>query len=264
MRSSGLRSRSWAAPWAPTSIAPMRRPIGATPDRRPRRRALPTARRSASSRARRSPRTGGVSSLCGARRRRQQALAENPGLDAAEATLRESQDSLRAGYGVFFPQLDARAGANRQLYNPAPGRSAEQHIQPVLPLGDGELFPRHLGRLPSSGRGPGCGGRSAALCARRGAGDADEQRRQRRHRAGRVPGEIEATTRHPGAAPRAGAHRERPGDGRDRPLLHVLTLQSQVASTEATIPPLEEKIDQAADLSPRSPAPRPRAGSSRR
>ena len=50
-----------------------------------------------------------------------QALAGNPGLEAARATLRQSQDSLRAGYGVFFPQVDAQAGASRQLYNPAPG-----------------------------------------------------------------------------------------------------------------------------------------------
>ena len=50
-----------------------------------------------------------------------EALAGNPGLDAARATLRKNQDSLRAGYGVFFPQVDAHAGASVQRYNPAPG-----------------------------------------------------------------------------------------------------------------------------------------------
>ena len=37
----------------------------------------------------------------------QQALANNPTLQAAEASLRQSQDNLRAGYGVFYPQVDA-------------------------------------------------------------------------------------------------------------------------------------------------------------
>ena len=43
----------------------------------------------------------------------QQAVASNPTLQAAEASLRQSQDSLRAGNGVFFPQIDLGAGASR-------------------------------------------------------------------------------------------------------------------------------------------------------
>jgi NodT family efflux transporter outer membrane factor (OMF) lipoprotein len=42
------------------------------------------------------------------------ALAGNPGIQGAEATLRESQDNLRAGYGVFFPQVGIGVGATRQ------------------------------------------------------------------------------------------------------------------------------------------------------
>ncbi len=34
----------------------------------------------------------------------QQAIANNSTLQASEATLRQSQHNLRAGYGVFFPQ----------------------------------------------------------------------------------------------------------------------------------------------------------------
>ena len=44
----------------------------------------------------------------------ERALRESPNLRAAQATLRQSQDNLRAGYGVFFPQLDASALAQRQ------------------------------------------------------------------------------------------------------------------------------------------------------
>jgi len=42
-----------------------------------------------------------------------QALLNNPTLQAAEASLRESQDNLRAGDGVFFPWLDAGLGGER-------------------------------------------------------------------------------------------------------------------------------------------------------
>ncbi len=49
------------------------------------------------------------------------ALAHNMSLEAGRASLRQSQDSLRAGYGVFFPQVNASFGVSRQQSNPAPG-----------------------------------------------------------------------------------------------------------------------------------------------
>jgi NodT family efflux transporter outer membrane factor (OMF) lipoprotein len=48
----------------------------------------------------------------------EEALASNPTLQAAQARLTESQDALRAGYGVFFPQADVDAGAKRQRVTP--------------------------------------------------------------------------------------------------------------------------------------------------
>ena len=42
------------------------------------------------------------------------AIADNPTLQASEASLRQSQDSMRAGYGVFFPQIQAGAATSRQ------------------------------------------------------------------------------------------------------------------------------------------------------
>ncbi len=42
------------------------------------------------------------------------AITNNPTLQASEASLRQSQDSMRAGYGVFFPQIQAGAGTSRQ------------------------------------------------------------------------------------------------------------------------------------------------------
>jgi hypothetical protein len=46
------------------------------------------------------------------------ALTGSPTLDLAEATLRRSEHALRAGEGIFFPQADAQAGASRQRYAP--------------------------------------------------------------------------------------------------------------------------------------------------
>jgi NodT family efflux transporter outer membrane factor (OMF) lipoprotein len=48
----------------------------------------------------------------------QQAISNNPTLQAAEASLRQSQDNLRAGYGLYFPQGQAGASASRQLTAP--------------------------------------------------------------------------------------------------------------------------------------------------
>ncbi|HEV2285267.1 MAG TPA: efflux transporter outer membrane subunit [Steroidobacteraceae bacterium] len=47
-----------------------------------------------------------------------EALRTNPGLEAAEATLRESEDNLRSGYGIFYPQAEADAAATRQRFSP--------------------------------------------------------------------------------------------------------------------------------------------------
>ena len=47
-----------------------------------------------------------------------QSITNNPSLQAAEASLRESQDRLRAGYGVFYPQVDAGLEGRRQRTAP--------------------------------------------------------------------------------------------------------------------------------------------------
>ena len=46
-----------------------------------------------------------------------EALAKNPTVAAAEDSLRQSQDSLRSGYGIFYPQIAAEADATRQRFN---------------------------------------------------------------------------------------------------------------------------------------------------
>jgi NodT family efflux transporter outer membrane factor (OMF) lipoprotein len=46
-----------------------------------------------------------------------EALARNPGLEAAQASLRQSEDSLRSGYGIFYPAIDANAAATRERFS---------------------------------------------------------------------------------------------------------------------------------------------------
>ncbi|HTW75275.1 MAG TPA: efflux transporter outer membrane subunit, partial [Steroidobacteraceae bacterium] len=47
-----------------------------------------------------------------------EALANNPGLQAAQASLRASEYSLRAGYGIFYPQARADGQATRERFSP--------------------------------------------------------------------------------------------------------------------------------------------------
>lgn len=47
------------------------------------------------------------------------ALANNLNLQSAQASLRQSQANLQAGYGIFFPQVDAGFTPVRQQFSPA-------------------------------------------------------------------------------------------------------------------------------------------------
>jgi NodT family efflux transporter outer membrane factor (OMF) lipoprotein len=48
-----------------------------------------------------------------------QAMTDSPTVQAAQAALRQSQDNLRAGYGIFYPQLGASFQPTRQQFSPA-------------------------------------------------------------------------------------------------------------------------------------------------
>ncbi|UWX58764.1 AdeC/AdeK/OprM family multidrug efflux complex outer membrane factor [Chlorobaculum sp. MV4-Y] len=48
-----------------------------------------------------------------------QGLADNPGLQAAEASLKASRENLRAGAGIFYPQVSATFSQTRQAASPA-------------------------------------------------------------------------------------------------------------------------------------------------
>ncbi len=62
-------------------------------------------------------------------------LAHNPSLEAAQASLRQSNDNLRAGYGIFYPQLSADLNPARQKFSPARfGSSAPANIFNLVTL----------------------------------------------------------------------------------------------------------------------------------
>jgi NodT family efflux transporter outer membrane factor (OMF) lipoprotein len=48
-----------------------------------------------------------------------EAIANNPSLEATEASLRASQNNLRSGYGIFYPAVDANGSATRERYSSA-------------------------------------------------------------------------------------------------------------------------------------------------
>jgi NodT family efflux transporter outer membrane factor (OMF) lipoprotein len=177
-----------------------------------------------------------------------EALAANPGLESARASLRRSDDSMRAGSGVFFPQANASAGASRQRYNLAPG---------ALPSTTFSLF-------SVSGTVTYAldiwGGARRALEGLR--AQVDEQRYTLAGTYVMLSGNVvdaviaEAAYTDEIAATEAAISLEKEqlriteaqAAGGTVPYANVLSIRSQIASAEATLPPLEERIDQAAHL----------------
>ncbi len=68
-----------------------------------------------------------------------QALERSPSLKSAQATLRQSQNNLRAGYGVFFPQIGASVQATREV--------STINLPPPLGQGLTAVGPYNLGTL---------------------------------------------------------------------------------------------------------------------
>lgn len=189
-----------------------------------------------------------------------EAIAGNPGLEAAQASLRQSQDILRTGYGVFFPQVDAGFDATRQKFSPArfggstpssifnlftlsatvsyaldvfggerravEGLQAQMDVQRALLLG---TYLTLTGNVVNA---------VIAQAAYREEITATEQIiAMQREQVGITEAQAEAGT---------------------IPYANVLSLRSQLAAVEATLPPLRQKFDQAghllATLAGRAPA----------
>jgi NodT family efflux transporter outer membrane factor (OMF) lipoprotein len=179
-----------------------------------------------------------------------ESLANNPGLEAAQASLRQSENSLRSGYGIFFPELDANAAATRQRYPPIKlGQSVPASLFNLFTLsasvsyaldifGGERRMVEALGAQVDVQRATEQGtyltlisniaNTVVAEAAYRAQIDATQQLIELQRQQVRLAKvQVEAGT---------------------APYSTVLSLQSQLATYEATIPQLEQKLSQSDDL----------------
>jgi len=178
------------------------------------------------------------------------ALAHSPTIEAAEAALRRSEASLRAGYGIFFPQADLSAGVSRQRYSPArvgsplPGSvfnlftvsgnvsypldlwgGQRRTVEVLAAQAEGERYALVAARLVLSSNVV-----NTAIAAAAYRAQLDATRELIRLEQDQVDlGQAQAEA---GTVPYA----------------NVLTLQSQQATTRATLPVLQQRLDQAESL----------------
>lgn len=179
-----------------------------------------------------------------------EAIHNNPGLQAAQASLRQSQNNLRSGYGVFYPEIDAEGGFKRQKYSPLEfGQNQPSSIFNLFTLSATISYTLDV-----------FGGEQRAVEAL--AAEVDLQRATEQatylslsanivntviakaaYRA-----EIEATQQLIATQREQVDLAQVQVQSGTASYATVLSLQSQLASYEATIPQLEQKLTQADDL----------------
>jgi NodT family efflux transporter outer membrane factor (OMF) lipoprotein len=179
-----------------------------------------------------------------------EALVDNPGLQAAQASLRQSQDLLRSGCGIFYPQVDGAFAATRQRYTPL---KFGQNLQPgvfnlftlsasasyaVDVFGGERRLVEGLAAQTDLQRNT---ERAAYLTLS--ANIANALIAQAAYRA-----EIEATEQLIELQKRQVQLAEVQAQAGTAPYSSVLTLQSQLASEKATLPQLQQRLDQTDDL----------------
>ncbi len=179
-----------------------------------------------------------------------EAIADNPDLAAAQESLRQSQDNLRAGYGIFFPWLGADAGATREKFSPLTfGGNFPGNVFNLFSLSGTISYPLDIfggERRAIEGLAAQVDMQRAtalatyltlssnivdtviARAAYRAEIDATEQLIQLQHQ----QVELAETQARAGTVPYS----------------NVLSLESQLASYEATIPQLQQKLTQSDDL----------------
>jgi NodT family efflux transporter outer membrane factor (OMF) lipoprotein len=178
------------------------------------------------------------------------AVAHNPSLAAAQASLRQSQDELRAGYGIFFPEIDAEASATRQKYSPLKvGQTAAGSIFNLFSLAGVINYTLDV----FGGERRTVEGLAAQVEVER----ATSQATYLTLSANIVntviakaayQAEIEATQQLIDMQKQQVKLSEVQARAGTVPYSNVLSLQSQLASYEATIPQLQQKLTQADDL----------------
>jgi len=179
-----------------------------------------------------------------------EAIVDNPSLQAAQARLRQSQDNLQAGYGVFYPQVNAGLGATRQLYSPLKvGQNASGSIFNLFTLSASVSYAIDV-----------FGG------ARRGLESLEAQTDAERYAvvatylslSGNIvntlvahagyAAQIEATERLIVLLKEQARLTQVQASTGIVPYSSVLGVRSQLAAAEATLPPLRQKLDQTEHL----------------
>lgn len=179
------------------------------------------------------------------------ALQSNPTLAAAQANLRESEDNLRSGYGIFFPHLDASAAASRERDAPVTLglNGVPSTVFNVFTLSGSVSYALDL-----------FGGQRRLI---EGLGAQVDVQRASEHatyvtllanvvdavvaRAG-YRAEVEATEQLIGLEREQVRLAQVQVQAGTQPYSTVLSLQSQLASYEASIPQLQQKVAQSEDL----------------
>ncbi len=179
-----------------------------------------------------------------------QSINDNPTLQAAQARLRQSQDILQAGYGVFFPQIGGNLGASRQTSNPRlMGSSAPNSVFNLFTLSASVNYTLDI-----------WGGQRRQIEGLR--AQAEAQRYTVLGTYIMLAGNV-VNTAIAQAAYRAQiqsteglivlekeqvsiAHAQ--ADAGTVPFSNVLSLESELASTQATLPALRQKVDEANHL----------------
>lgn len=179
-----------------------------------------------------------------------EAIANNPGLDAAEANLKASQNNLRSGYGIFFPAVDANVGAARERFSSTTlGQQTSGSIFNLFTLSTSVSYALDV-----------FGGQRRLVEALRAQMDVAHANNQAAFLAltGNIVNtiiaraayhaEVEATRQLIDLQKDQVRLAEIQSQAGTVPYSTVLTLRSQLASNEATIPQLQQKSTQSAHL----------------
>jgi NodT family efflux transporter outer membrane factor (OMF) lipoprotein len=178
------------------------------------------------------------------------AIADNPTLQAAQATLRQSQDILQAGYGAFIPQIGGNAGASRQTSNPKViGSTLPRSVFNLFTLSASVNYTLDI-----------WGGQRRQVEGLRAEMEGQRYKVMGTYimLAGNIVntaialaayrGQIQATQDLILLEKDQVSITQAQAQAGTVPFSNVLSLQSELASTQATLPPLRQKIDQANHL----------------
>ncbi len=189
-----------------------------------------------------------------------EAVSGNLGLQAAQANLRQSQAILQAGDGVFYPQIDAGFSPSRQQFSPAKfGSSSSSSIFNLFTFSTTVSYALDV-----------FGGERRAVESLQAQKDLQHNTELAAYltltgniinaviAGAAYRAEVEATEQLIGVLRKQIEITENQVKAGTVPFLNVVSLRSQLALMEATLPPLRQRLSQSehlqANLAGRTPA----------